>query len=137
MAGPEFPLSDPEAAAELMTVFRSDAGTDYQNSVVLEPVGELDQISAAVLWQPLAEHLAVSGRHVVLDLADVTFFASIGVKILVMAHVRARSCGSSLAIVVSTRTVERPMRLLGVLDQLPVYSRREDAVRAHPQQHPS
>lgn len=135
MAGPEFPLSNPEAAAELMTVFRSDAGADYQDAVVLEPVGELDQVSAAVLWEPLAEHLAVSGRHVVLDLADITFFASIGIKILVMADVRARRCGSSLAIVVTTRTVERPMQLLGVLDQLPVYSRRQDALRAHPPPH--
>lgn len=131
MAGVEFPLSNPEAAAELMTVFRSDAGADYQDAVVLEPVGELDQISAAVLWEPLAEHLAVSGRHVVLDLADVTFFASIGIKMMVMAHVRARHCGSSLAIVVTTRTVQRPMQLLGVLDQLPVYGRRQDALRAH------
>lgn len=130
MAGPDFPLSNPEAAAELMTVFRSEAGTDYRNAVLLVPVGEVDQISAAVLWEPLAEQLAISGRHVVLDLAAITFFASIGIKILVMAAVRARSCGSSLAIVVTTRTVERPMRLLGVLDQLPVYSRREDALQA-------
>ena len=131
MAGPEFPLSHPEAAAELMTVFWSDAGSDYPDTVVLEPVGELDQISAGVLWKPLAEQLAVAGRHVVLDLADVTFFASIGVKILVMAGVRARDCGSSLAIVVTTRTVERPMKLLGVLDQLPVYCCRDDALRAY------
>lgn len=130
MAGPDFPLSNPDAAAELMTVSRSEAGAVYRNAVVLQPVGEVDQISAAVLWEPLAEQLAVSGRHVVLDLADVTFFASIGIKILVMAAVRARNCGSSLAIVVTTRTVERPMQLLGVLDQLPVYRHREDALRA-------
>lgn len=131
MAGAEFPLSNPEAAAELMTVFRSDGGADHQDAVVLEPVGELDQISAAVLWEPLAENLAVSGRHVVLDLADVTFFASIGIRMMVMADVRARRCGSSLAIVVTTRTVQRPMQLLGVLDRLPVYRRRRDALRAH------
>ncbi|MGH3903704.1 MAG: STAS domain-containing protein [Pseudonocardiaceae bacterium] len=133
MAGAEFPLSDPEAAAELMTVFRSDADTAYPNAVVLEPVGELDQISAAVLWAPLAEHLGLSGRHVVLDLSKITFFASIGIKIMVMASGRARTCGSSLAIVATTRTVRRPMQLLGVLDQLPVYRRRADALSAHPQ----
>ncbi|MGH3793779.1 MAG: STAS domain-containing protein [Pseudonocardiaceae bacterium] len=132
MAGPEFPLSDPQAAAELMTIVQSDVGPDHPNVVALEPVGELDQISAGVLWAPLAEHLGVSGRHVVLDLSGIEFFASVGIKILVMAARWARTHGSTLAIVVTTRRVQQPMQLLGVLDQLPVYARRGDALAAHP-----
>ena len=130
MVRPEFPLSDPGAAADLMVVAQSEVGPEHPNVVTLDPVGEIDQVSAGLLWAPLAEHLGVSGRHVVLDLSGVEFFASVGVKILLMAAGWARANGSTLAVVVTTRIVRQPIQLLGVIDQLPVYSQRADALAA-------
>lgn len=132
MVRPEFPLSEPGAAADLMVVAQSDVGADHPNVVTLDPVGELDQISAGLLWAPLAEHLGVPGRHVVLDLSGIEFFASVGVKILVMAVGWASAHDSTLAIVVTTHIVRQPIQLLGVIDQLPVYSLRSEAVAASP-----
>ncbi|HEY2764767.1 MAG TPA: STAS domain-containing protein [Pseudonocardiaceae bacterium] len=130
MARPEFPLTEPGAAADLLVVAQSDLGPEHPNAVTLDPIGELDQVSAGLLWAPLAEHLGVPERHVVLDLSGIEFFASVGVKILVMAAGWARAHGSTLAIVVTTRIVRQPIHLLGVIDHLPVYSRRADALAA-------
>ena len=133
MVRPEFPLSEPgePGAADLMVVAQSDVDPEHPNVVTLAPVGELDQVSAGVLWAPLAEQLSVSGRHVVLDLSGIEFFASVGIKILMMAAGCAKTHGSTLAIVVTTRIVRQPIQLLGVIDQLPVYSRRADALAAN------
>ncbi|HEY2723119.1 MAG TPA: STAS domain-containing protein [Pseudonocardiaceae bacterium] len=127
MTGPDFPMSDAAVAADLITMRRSDGGTAHPGVVVLAPVGELDQVSASAVWAPLAEQL-VAGHHVVLDLSGIEFFASVGVKILMAACARARDVGAALVIVAAGAVVRRPLELLGVLDQLPIYAEREYAL---------
>lgn len=129
MTVPDFPMSDAALAAELITVRRSEGGSEHPGVVILAPHGELDQVSAPAVWSPLVAEL-VAGGQVVLDLSGIEFFASVGVKVLMAAVARAGSCGAAFVIVVSNSVVRRPLELLGVLDQLPAYASIDDALPA-------
>lgn len=115
-----------EGGTELLTVTRGERCPDHSAVLVLAAAGELDDSSAGVLWDSLAEELG-PGRSVVLDLSAVTFFASVGVHLLMRAHIRSRSSGGILAVVASP-VVRRILDLLGLLGQLPLYPTCHDAL---------
>lgn len=121
MADVDFPCGD----SELLTMTRGESDRDHPRILVLTAVGELDQSSAGVFWEALSTELG-PGRRVVLDLSAVTFFASVGVHLLLRARVRAQSKGAVFAVVVSP-VVCRTLSLVGLMDALPVYPSRDAA----------
>ena len=102
--------------------------TDAGTVIVLRVGGEVDVATAEELGS--AVHSAASdGAHgCVLDLSDVTFMDSSGLRVLLVA---TRDHGEKLAVVAGAGgAVERLFHLAEVTDRLALYGSESDAVAA-------
>ncbi|MFI7609176.1 STAS domain-containing protein [Micromonospora sp. NPDC049366] len=89
-----------------------DAGT---GQVSLRPVGEIDLATADALDAALADALGRPGvTEVVVDLTDVTFLDSSGIRALVGAANNARRAGTTLRVVDPQPVVARVLWITGV-----------------------
>jgi len=89
--------------------------------VILRPVGDLDLLTAPALRSQLSAQLN-QGKHVILDLCEVTFLSSHGLQVLVEAHHLARDCETVLHITgAGRRLITRPLQITG-LDSVLVIS---------------
>ena len=100
---------------------RVDIAPDHER-VTVRAVGEIDLASVPQLEQPLVELLDSGFGQIVLDLRDVTFMDSSGVRVLITAHQLAQDRGANLSIVVGTSRVRRTLELSGAIDYLGVSS---------------
>lgn len=88
--------------------------------VTVRAVGEIDLASVAQLEEPLLELLDGGFAQVVLDLQDVTFMDSSGVRVLITAHQRAKDHSAGLSIVVGGSRIRQTLELSGAIDYLGV-----------------
>ncbi len=97
---------------------RIETRTDAERAV-LELHGELDLSEAPVLAAELREleHRGVAA--IVLDLDDVSFLDSAGLRVILAARERARVAGGELALTAGTPQVRRLFEVAGVGDMLP------------------
>jgi anti-sigma B factor antagonist len=84
------------------------------DAVVLHQTGDLDAYTAPELRARLHEATDGRARHVVVDLADVTFIDSAGLGALVGAHRRMQEGGGRLSIVRPPPLVARAFELTGL-----------------------
>ena len=96
---------------------------DDGDAVVLVVAGELDPLSGPDLTRAMEAALASSRTAVVLDLADVGFIDSSGLRTLLEAHTRAQELGSDLIL---RRPSPAARRLLDITDLTSVFSILED-----------
>ena len=68
------------------------------DAAVVRVVGELDLATAPQLRELLVDLVAQGRRHVTLDLADMAFIDSTGLKVFVAGLQRLRACGGELAL---------------------------------------
>ena len=85
---------------------------------VVEVRGEIDMMSAPVLALKLGE--IDGGTAAVVDLGDVTFMDSSGLKVLLTAATRHTASGGSLVLRRPSEAVRRIVRLTKLEDVLPV-----------------
>ena len=105
----------PFPAEALLNVAVSDLGAD---SVLCVLIGEVDLVTGPLLREKLAGAITSGPRHMVIDLSDVQFLGSLGLKILVELRAAQRAAGHQLALVVdNNRMVTRILRVTG-LDQV-------------------
>ena len=83
-------------------------------STVLTVSGELDASGAERLLSRLDRLLDQGHRHVVLDLAGVTFCDSSGVSALVRSHARASAAAGRLRIADASPQVARVLQIAGL-----------------------
>lgn len=81
---------------------------------VLAVAGEVDLETASQLGDQALEALRDVSPHLVLDLSGVTFMDSTGLKVLLTVQRRAELAQGSLAVVGTTRPVNRIMDLTGL-----------------------
>jgi len=76
------------------------SSTRHGDAVVLSPKGRIDHASAETFRTALAPHLAQSGpgHPVVLDLGQVDYISSVGLRVLMLASRQARAQGGSIAV---------------------------------------
>lgn len=67
-------------------------------SIVVRPEGEIDYSSLEPLRQALLDARVAGVDEIVVDLADVTFFDSQGLAVILYAHQRQRSVGGRLVL---------------------------------------
>ncbi|HTI19663.1 MAG TPA: STAS domain-containing protein [Kutzneria sp.] len=92
--------------------------------------GEVDMAAEASLRRHIDEAMADEPTALVVDLTEVTFFASAGLHILVDLHHDAIAKGVVLHVVADSRIVLRPMEITGV-DQLVTVVGSVDQALAH------
>ncbi|MEA2287828.1 MAG: hypothetical protein QOJ21_3871 [Solirubrobacteraceae bacterium] len=91
---------------------------DVGGTVILRPAGELDIATAPRLERALAEG-RTPGDSVVLDLADLEFMDSTGLRVIIRGVEAAQRGGWELRLRKGPPTVHRVFEIAGVLDALP------------------
>lgn len=86
----------------------------------VRPVGELDLDTAPRLEETLAAVREEGGPRLVLDLRDLTFMDSTGLRLVIRWDTAARRDGFDFAIVPGPDVVQRVIRLTGMDDVLSV-----------------
>jgi anti-sigma B factor antagonist len=83
------------------------------------PMGELDLATAPELEGQVLEAIG-EGRSVVLDLSELTFMDSTGVRTIVAAHQAAKGSGADLVVVRPARdsAVSRVIEISGIAEAL-------------------
>jgi anti-anti-sigma factor len=89
---------------------------------VINLSGELDMETRRELLACVAEQMAQGNRHVVLDLAEVTFIDSQGLAAFVLARDQVSVEFGTLRLRGLTRTATRLLEMSGLLDELDIQS---------------
>jgi anti-sigma B factor antagonist len=88
--------------------------------VTVRADGEIDLATAPAIEGPLLELLDSGFRDVVLDLQEVRFMDSSGIRVLISVHQRAEALGGSLSVVLGTSRIRQTLELSGAIDYLGV-----------------
>jgi anti-anti-sigma factor len=86
----------------------------------IAPSGELDIASAPEFEQAIADATAEPGAELVLDLRELTFMDSTGLRALAQTNARADEAGFALSIIRGPRQIERVLEISGLADLLPL-----------------
>jgi anti-anti-sigma factor len=97
---------------------------------VLAASGELDLRTSPELEKRLERVWASSAELVILDLRQIEFMDSTGLRVLLGAHQRAQESGRRFALVRGADQVERVLTLTGVRDLLTVIDAPEELLAA-------
>ena len=81
--------------------------------------GELDLDCADRVTQELLRAEATDARRIVLDLSDLRFMDSTGIRLILAADARSRMDGDRLVLIRGPRSVHRVFELTGVAERLP------------------
>lgn len=81
--------------------------------------GELDLDSVERVTEELERAEASDARRIVLDLSELTFIDSSGVRMIVCANLRSQDGGDRLRLIRGGTGVQRVFELTGVLERLP------------------
>ncbi|MFD5830840.1 STAS domain-containing protein [Lentzea sp. NPDC060358] len=108
-----------------------DQRTTYVQSIPIVAVtGEIDMMSSAPVTSRLTELLDRKPPALVLDLREVRFFGSEGIRALVETQAQADELGVRFGVVSDTRVVLRPLEMTAVDQVLRLFADVDDAVTA-------
>jgi anti-sigma B factor antagonist len=97
--------------------------------VVVAVSGEIDMATRDVVSQALHAHLDATPSGMVIDLSEVEFLGSVGLRVLIEVNDRALRCHTRLGIVMSGNpAVTRTMQISGLVKLLRTYPTVTDAV---------
>jgi anti-sigma B factor antagonist len=101
-----------------------------QEAVRVSLAGELDLSSALTFDEELRRiEDDAEEQTLVLDLADLKFMDSTGLRLIVSAHQRAVRAGRRLAIEHASNAIRRILRLTGMLERLDVVEAAPETAR--------
>ena len=98
-----------------------------QRTRTLALAGELDVMTATEAHQQLLGLGLPRGGRLVVDLSDVTFMDSTGIRFLLQAREHALRCGATYVIVRGPDEVMRVLELVGLDEQLAIVAPRQGA----------
>lgn len=94
---------------------------------MLELHGELDLVGAPMLQREIEAAAVEQAPMVVLDLDDLQFIDSSGLRVILSAHERARERGQGFALTRGSQQVQRLLAIAGVSGHLTVLASPDDA----------
>lgn len=100
-------MSEPAGLSVEVAVISSDAA-------IMTVCGELDADTGLVLQHQLAGQVVHGRRHLVLDLADVPFMDSSGLRVIVRTVNEVRKMDGSLSLAAPSQVVRRVLDLTGI-----------------------
>jgi len=96
-------------------------------STVVHVSGEIDLMTQEDFDQAVRAGLDTGSPMVILDLGEVTFLSSIGLRTLVQAHAETEGTGRVLRVVDGSEIVRRIMKVTGLEQLLALYPTVEQA----------
>jgi anti-anti-sigma factor len=106
---------------------------NHGSAAVVVVAGELDLRTSPQLEERLTRAFDAGAELVILDLRQIEFMDSTGLRVLLTAHQRAHETGRRFALVRGADQVERVLTLTGVRDLLTVVDAPEDLLTADQQ----
>jgi len=107
--------------------------TSRDHTAVVSVGGEIDLGTAAELGDHLVAAMQQAGPDLVLDLSDVSFMDSTGLKVLLAAHKRLQLVGGHFALAAAGRSVRKVLTVTGLDQTFPVAETVDEALAAlHP-----
>ena len=100
------------------------------DAAILSVSGELDLRTSPELEERLGAAFDAGTELVILDLRQIEFMDSTGLRVLLGAHQRAHESGKRFALVRGADQVERVLTLTGVRDLLTVVDAPEELLAA-------
>jgi anti-sigma B factor antagonist len=97
-----------------------------EDRVVLGLHGELDLLGAPMLEEKIATAEADAPAIVVLDIRDLQFVDSAGLRVILAAHERSRREGRGFALTQGSEQVQRLFTIAGVSEHLRVIDSPDD-----------
>ena len=94
--------------------------------VVLELHGELDLLGAPLLQKKIEQASGEARGILVLDLQELQFVDSAGLRVILMAHESARQQGQEFALTKGSAQVQRLLSIAGVDEHLRIVASPDD-----------
>jgi anti-anti-sigma factor len=85
----------------------------------VRPSGELDVATAPTLERALQAIELTGAQRIILDLRDLSFMDSTGVRLLLRANQRALADGHEFRLIAGSVAVQRPLQMTATLQRLP------------------
>lgn len=98
------------------------------NVVVLEINGEVDAYTAQELDHTIAELLTQDYYRIVMDLSNMGFISSAGIRSILFAHREAINLGGEVRLVGPTDQVRRTLESVGLFDLIKISEELEDSI---------
>lgn len=96
--------------------------------LVIRPVGRLDSASSPELERLVNEHCEAGARFLVFDLADMNYVSAAGLRAMLLAGKKLRSCKGRLALSGQRATVRDVLEMSGFLLLFAISPTVEEAV---------
>jgi anti-sigma B factor antagonist len=106
-------------AAALCSCTATSISAPAGEVLVLRVAGEVDLLTIAILQSALTSGLARRPRHLLVDLAELTFCCVRGLSLLVQAGCTAAGQGTGYSVTAASRQVSRAWTVLWPVSELP------------------
>jgi anti-sigma B factor antagonist len=114
-----------------MTISNDAASTTADDgTTILRVAGEIDMSNSDKLRKQFMEALDTGTKSLVLDLSEVTFFASSGIAALAHAREYGKQSGDRPVHVVASRSVRRSLEATAMDRLLPLHATLDEALAA-------
>ena len=100
------------------------------NINMIKLIGKLDIVGVGEIETRFAGYCAGDGIRILVDLSQVDFLASIGIRLLTLAAKSVASRGGKMALVHPIPEVEQVLDVTGIPAIIPIYSNLESAKAA-------
>jgi anti-sigma B factor antagonist len=102
--------------------------SELDNNIrLIKLTGRLDVVGTGEIEMKFAGYCSGDKVRVVVDLSEVDFLASIGIRLLTLTAKSVASRGGRMALVKATPDVQRVLEITGIPAMIPVYSELESA----------
>lgn len=101
---------------------------EYKRVAAVQPKGRLDSNTAPELEQALTKLLGEGRLHVVMDLSEIEFLSSAGLRVMVSTMKTLRKGGGDLAVAAPNLRAREVLRLAGLDAVFSIYDTREAAI---------
>lgn len=98
--------------------------------LVVRPTGRLDSSNAAAFGETLTGHIENGDVHLLIDLEDLSYISSAGLRSLLVAAKQAETAQGKVVLCAVGEPVREVFEVSGFLSIFPVYATRAEAAGA-------
>jgi anti-sigma B factor antagonist len=104
--------------------------TMHDGAMVLAVTGRIDTTTAGDLEAAINLGISNGTRQILLDLREVTYISSVGLRVLLATAKKLRNDGDRYALCALSMEVQKVMKLAGFTSIFSIYASQEDALAA-------